>query len=138
MNEREYQRKSGKTTGSNRPIISVVIIVLTIILSIPLAFEAMAEWYKYLPVIILFVGVTVFLARQAFQGLINRHVKIFPQSVSQLSNEAGFVGDKTSNYVSGTAAQIAGGIFLVLGVICLSMAWKYILALLKVLFLTLD
>jgi len=114
-------------------IISVVIIALLIVLSIPLAFEKVIDWYKYLPVIILFLGATVFLARQAYQGLITRHVKIFPQSNAQLSNEAGFVGGKTNNYVSGTVAQIAGGIFLVLGIISFSVAWKYILALLNAL-----
>jgi len=92
------------------------------------------NWYKYLPVIILFLGAAVLLACQAYQGLIKHHVKIFLGSNSQLSNEAGFVGSKTSNYVSGTAAQIAGGIFLVLSIISFSVAWRYICALLNILF----
>ena len=134
MNEREYQRKSGKTTGPNRPVISVVVIALFMFLSIPLAFEAVIDWYKFLPVTILFLGLSIFLARTAFQGLINRQVQIFPQYTPQLSNEAGFVGGKTSTIVSGKTAQIAGLIFLVLGLFSFGIALNYALALLNVLF----
>jgi hypothetical protein len=134
MNDREYQRKSGQRPGSSRPILSVVIFAILIIISIPLACETMIDWYKYVPLIMLFLVVTIFLGRQAYQGLIERHVQIFPQRNPKMSSEAGYVGDKTSNYVSGTAAQIAGGIFLVLGMISFGLGVKYTIALMRTLF----
>lgn len=133
MNDNEYQRKSGKRTGVNRPVTSVAIIAVLIIISIPLTFEDVIDWYKYVPLIILCLVVTIFFSRQAYQGLINRHVQIFPQGNPKLSGESGYVGGKTSSHVSGTAAQIAGGLFLVLGITSFGFAEKSTIALMNAL-----
>ena len=131
MNLREYRRKSGQVTGPNRPIISVFLIAALIVISLPLTVASIINWYKFVPLVFLFSVLTVFLGWKAYQGLINRHVKIFPKGGAQIYNEAKYIGGKASNYATGAAAQVAGAVFLLLGIISFSLVVKYLMALIN-------
>ena len=124
---RDYRQKTGKGTGPNRFTPSVLLIVLIIIVSLPMTLHEIVRWYKYVPIVFFFLAGTIIFSKKAYQGISTRHLKIFPDGRANLSNEAGFVGGKTSNYISGTSAQIVGVFLLLLGFACFGFLIRFLI-----------
>ena len=112
-----YKDPRGRMWSPNTYVISVVLIVFIVLISLPLVIDSIVHWYRYVPPALLFLAGSVFFFLKSYRGLFKKRVKLFPEGRLSSSNEAGFIGGKASNIVSGRAAQFVGVIMGILGII---------------------
>jgi len=97
----------------NRPFVYAVFFLICVLITLPLLIESIMDWYLYfLPAVYLLILV-IYLSNKAYQGIINRKVRIFPETDLSI-RESGYVGATTSGFLRGRSAVIAGSLFLIL------------------------
>ena len=128
-----YKNPRMNLWSPNMYIISVFILAAIVLISVPLIFESIIDWYRYIPPIILVLSLAVFLGVKAYQGVFLRHVKIFPDGDRPGYSESGYIGGKSSGYVDGFPAQIVGVFILGLEYFCIRLLIRFIDGLIKAL-----
>jgi hypothetical protein len=126
-----YKNPRSHLWSPNTYFISVVILAVIVFISLPVFIESIVHWYRFIPPSLLFLSGSIFFFVKCCRGIIKKYVRIFPEGNQKLSNEAGFVGGKSSSYASGRAAVIAGIIFAACGFVCLRISIHFLVLLLR-------
>jgi hypothetical protein len=128
-----YKNPRMNLWSPNTYVISVFILAAIVLISVPLIFESIIDWYRYIPPIILVLSLTIFLGVKIYQGVFLRHVKIFPDGEHPGYSESGYIGGKSSGYVDGFAAQVVGLFILVLEYFSIRLLLRFIKGLIEAL-----
>ncbi|MEN8241230.1 MAG: hypothetical protein ABFS17_04875 [Chloroflexota bacterium] len=130
--KREYEQFSMRLANLKEnvvvyPFIKFLVILIGTPLLISVIYALRNIFGNYILLVIVDLCGAVYFGTNAYQGIIKRHVRIIPKSRVSYRNEAGYVGGKIKEFVSGGEAIIVGIGFLGIGLIFLIWTVNYLI-----------